>query len=848
MKKTFGYIITSILFAFLVTSCMFGDGKNKGKAVYVKVSIQVNNEDLTPQNKRFAYTASKAKTTLILAVEPNAALTEWEHLETAISYGLMNPDDFMVELTVPLSKSIQLIQLDFWDEYTLTRLLEKQPDPFVSGISDPFTISASTTQLYVKIPFIPEEYLSQRELDLLPPADQSLLYNYSTAQLIAKGKSSFENNYLHQSEVYYKLAEFRAGNSVSNDADEARFWYGLTRLAGFIFDTSSDSDMTNGLKTVGDVLDALNCESTNRDWYNTLDASSGAVMPTCPDSISSWPVEMDNFEELQDILVNIPFYEWKGALMNLEAISDSIQTGITDPNDQSVTQIDYGEVMLLKGVIKSILSLVYASYAPRISLPIPQEDIQSDPTPTTWWECEEAYPGKSRWDWGNSLCSYDNAVVIDYDITADSYINFASPDYQSYTSYDNTCKIAHPTGWMEYVCTGFVHETWGTYCGASMNVCVYRLNDISLEDAFAIPSFLTQRDNGYFTQEIQNMLASGSDDLEAGIESIFNETDDQADDLFQLNTTDTFGNQVRWAQEDLDQFKTEKNKFTDCILTDECRLDNGTPNDLSDDQVFNFSPLFQGFNFRDYFPEFQGDFAVKDSLPDPTLNGIILKLDGETPTEYTYRFQNVPEKTLARFTSYQAGTDGQLDTADDTNNAFFVFQFDDGGNLHTGFQVYNAWDGNDVANGWGESWCRRTTRDNNAIRVKSQDYNSNCWWGSQIRYILYNYDADGRLEREDWYSTGADMIENTGDDSLQQVWVYSYDTSGKRTERTFYTSPGSDGDWATLADNQHGSKFVSVYDAEGYVTRENIFIPGTDGILGTADDVKMYRSWGYELR
>ena len=76
-------------------------------------------------------------------------------------------------------------------------------------------------------------------------------------QLNSRGLEALKDAWVLRAKTYFEAAEDLAGNSISNDADTARFFYALTRIAALWFDTYSDGIANNGLNTLGDILDRV---------------------------------------------------------------------------------------------------------------------------------------------------------------------------------------------------------------------------------------------------------------------------------------------------------------------------------------------------------------------------------------------------------------------------------------------------------------------------------------------------------------------------------------------------------------------------------------------------------------
>jgi len=92
----------------------------------------------------------------------------------------------------------------------------------------------------------------------------------------------------------------------------------------------------------------------------------------------------------------------------------------------------------------------------------------------------------------------------------------------------------------------------------------------------------------------------------------------------------------------LADFKKNSQSARDCLLNSSCTDDRGTPNDATDDWVFNYQVLFSGLNYRSFVSTFKGDYPVQGTLPDPTYGGFVIQAKGQTPTEDSYNLQYAP--------------------------------------------------------------------------------------------------------------------------------------------------------------------------------------------------------------
>ncbi len=132
------------------------------------------------------------------------------------------------------------------------------------------------------------------------------------------------------------------------------------------------------------------------------------------------------------------------------------------------------------------------------------------------------------------------------------------------------------------------------------------------------PTVGTLKDASRLTQA-KSYLAASLTDIDAAIDAIAAETDNQSDDFVSLFSDDPIH-----RQKDIDDAKHNIAMALDGLNGPMTISDNGTPFDSSDDNVYDFSKFFQGMNLRSYLPGFNGDEAA-GPLPDPTFNGIVVQ-------------------------------------------------------------------------------------------------------------------------------------------------------------------------------------------------------------------------------
>jgi len=174
----------------------------------------------------------------------------------------------------------------------------------------------------------------------------------SLSELIANGLDALEAGWVLRAKTYFERAEAVAGSSTSHDADTARFFYAMTRVAALGFDTYSD-ELDNGLNTLGDILDAFGSPPEDADRSNLAAISFPEDLPDTSPTGS----------ELQEFLYGVVLPEIEGAISNLDAVSQSFNKQWTEPFDDETVESDYGDVLFFRAVLKGTLALVQVQNA-----------------------------------------------------------------------------------------------------------------------------------------------------------------------------------------------------------------------------------------------------------------------------------------------------------------------------------------------------------------------------------------------------------------------------------------------------------------------------------------------------
>ncbi len=173
------------------------------------------------------------------------------------------------------------------------------------------------------------------------------------SELIANGLDALEEGWVLRAKAYFEAAEGLAGVSTSNDADTARFFYALTRVASLGFDAYSDGVPNNGLNTLGDIFDGFGSPSEDANRSNLAGFSIPDILPANSPTGS----------ELQGFLYGAVLLELEGAISNLDAVSQAFNKQWREPVDDDTVESDYGDVLFFRAVLKGTLALMYVQNA-----------------------------------------------------------------------------------------------------------------------------------------------------------------------------------------------------------------------------------------------------------------------------------------------------------------------------------------------------------------------------------------------------------------------------------------------------------------------------------------------------
>ncbi|MGD2073489.1 MAG: hypothetical protein PVI91_06625 [Gammaproteobacteria bacterium] len=189
----------------------------------------------------------------------------------------------------------------------------------------------------------------------------------TVAELNVAGLKALSDGWVLGARTYFDAAVVQAGSDTSNDADTARFFFALVRVAALGFDTLSDGDATL-LERLGDVLDRLGApnDETRANW--------GLLI--LPDTL---PANSPTGNEYRNFLYTVVGGELTGALDNLADISTAFNADWSEPfvNDTPL-ESDYGDVLFFRSLFGSALATLAIQRSYELDADIDAIDAQND--------------------------------------------------------------------------------------------------------------------------------------------------------------------------------------------------------------------------------------------------------------------------------------------------------------------------------------------------------------------------------------------------------------------------------------------------------------------------------------
>ena len=179
---------------------------------------------------------------------------------------------------------------------------------------------------------------------------------------------------------YFYRAKIKTRNSTSNNADIARFFYAISKVAAQAYNIESDG-VNDGLQDIGDIMDAFGAPAEGRlPFFNAdndfKDESGEYYDDPFPDPV---PFNSPTGAELQNFCFNIIRPALEAAIASLNLVSTSFNKTWLELFDDETVESDYGDVLYVKAMFQGALASIYIQRAYNLNVDIHAED-QSDKT------------------------------------------------------------------------------------------------------------------------------------------------------------------------------------------------------------------------------------------------------------------------------------------------------------------------------------------------------------------------------------------------------------------------------------------------------------------------------------
>jgi hypothetical protein len=317
---------------------------------------------------------------------------------------------------------------------------------------------------------------------------------------------------------YFEAAENLAGSSTSNDADTARFFYALTRVAALGFDTYSDGILSNGLNTLGDILDGFGTPSEDTKRSN-LEAFA------FPDPL---PNNSPTGSDLQDFLKDVVLPELEAAIDNLYAVSQSFNKQWLEPFDHEMVESDYGDVLFFRAAFKGALASIFTESAYALNADIDatvnidktiEQFLNDEPNFLTLAASPSSDLSDAENNLDNGLDDLDAAIVwmdqIELDAQGDDFINLgdSTPDEINQARadiIDAKNSLNGPTS---------VNDNEDPSDAFMLNMSVF-FAGMDFRDPNLLPPFLGNEASGFFPDPTFNGMFGAGIDLNEDVDPV----------------------------------------------------------------------------------------------------------------------------------------------------------------------------------------------------------------------------------------------------------------------------------------------------------------------------------------
>jgi hypothetical protein len=340
----------------------------------------------------------------------------------------------------------------------------------------------------------------------------------SLSQLTSEGLEALQDGWGLRAKSYFEAAENLAGSSTSNDADTARFFYALTRVAALGFDTYSDGILSNGLNTLGDILDGFGTPSEDTKRSN-LEAFA------FPDPL---PNNSPTGSDLQDFLKDVVLPELEAAIDNLYAVSQSFNKQWLEPFDHEMVESDYGDVLFFRAAFKGALASIFTESAYALNADIDatvnidktiEQFLNDEPNFLTLAASPSSDLSDAENNLDNGLDDLDAAIVwmdqIELDAQGDDFINLgdSTPDEINQARadiIDAKNSLNGPTS---------VNDNEDPSDAFMLNMSVF-FAGMDFRDPNLLPPFLGNEASGFFPDPTFNGMFGAGIDLNEDVDPV----------------------------------------------------------------------------------------------------------------------------------------------------------------------------------------------------------------------------------------------------------------------------------------------------------------------------------------
>ncbi len=175
----------------------------------------------------------------------------------------------------------------------------------------------------------------------------------SVSQLNEKGLHALSDGWITGARTYFEAA-YQQVNSAdkSLEADTARFFFALSRVAALGFDTLSDGNSSD-MNRLGDILDRAGIPNdfTRASWQLLAKPFSKDSQPRAQLAPGT-----PTGNELRDSLYGVAPPELQAAINILNEVSPSFNKEWTESTGEKSFESDYGDVLFFRGLFKATLA------------------------------------------------------------------------------------------------------------------------------------------------------------------------------------------------------------------------------------------------------------------------------------------------------------------------------------------------------------------------------------------------------------------------------------------------------------------------------------------------------------